>query len=84
MKTYSPMKKQWSLVATLLMALSTAASANPASPTVCMTLPKAQLGQGNGASADVAEPVRQALMSYLEGPMIEAVAVAVGDGVTAK
>ena len=28
--------------------------------------------------------LRQALMSYLEGPMIEAVAVAVGDGVTAK
>ncbi len=36
--------------------------------TVGVALPRAQLGQGNGASADVAEPVRQALMSYLKGP----------------
>jgi len=42
---------------------------------VGVALPRAQLGQGNGASADVAEPVRQALMSYLKGPMIEVLAL---------
>ena len=42
---------------------------------VGVALPRAQLGQGNGASADVAEPVRQALMSYLRGPMIEVIAL---------
>jgi len=40
-----------------------------------VTLPRAQLGQPNGASADVAEPVRQALMSYLKGPVIEVIAL---------
>ena len=44
--------------------------------TVGVALPRAQLGQGNGASADVAEPVRQALMSYLKGPKIEVIALA--------
>jgi len=42
---------------------------------VGVALPRAQLGQGNDASADVAEPVRQALMSYLKGPMIEVIAL---------
>ena len=42
---------------------------------VGVALPRAQLGQGNGASADVAEPVRQALMSYLKGPTIEVIAL---------
>jgi len=42
---------------------------------VGVALPRAQLGQGNGASADVAEPVRQALMAYLKGPMIEVIAL---------
>jgi hypothetical protein len=42
---------------------------------VGVALPRAQLGQGNGASADVAEPVRQALMSYLKGPMIEVISL---------
>ena len=42
---------------------------------VGVALPRAQLGQPNGASADVAEPVRQALMSYLKGPVIEVVAL---------
>ena len=41
--------------------------------TVGVAMPRAQLGQPNGASADVAEPVRQALMSYLKGPMIEVI-----------
>ena len=40
-----------------------------------VALPRAQLGQPNGASADVAEPVRQALMSYLKGPVIEVIAL---------
>ena len=43
--------------------------------TVGVALPRAQLGQPNGASADVAEPVRQVLMSYLKGPVIEVVAL---------
>jgi hypothetical protein len=43
--------------------------------TVGVALPRAQLGQGNGANADVAEPVRQALMSYLKGPMIEVISL---------
>lgn len=43
--------------------------------TVGVALPRAQLGQGNGASSDVAEPVRQALMSYLKGPVIEVIAL---------
>jgi hypothetical protein len=42
---------------------------------VGVALPRAQLGQGNGASADVAEPVRQALLSYLKGPVIEVIAL---------
>lgn len=42
---------------------------------VGVALPRAQLGQPNGASADVAEPVRQALMSYLKGPVIEVIAL---------
>jgi hypothetical protein len=37
---------------------------------VGVALPRAQLGQGNGSSADVGEPVRQALIAYLKGPMI--------------
>jgi len=43
--------------------------------TVGVALPRAQLGQPNGASADVAEPVRQALMSYLKGPAIQVIAL---------
>jgi hypothetical protein len=42
---------------------------------VGVALPRAQLGQGNGASADVAEPVRQALVTYLKGPVIEVIAL---------
>ena len=42
---------------------------------VGVALPRAQLGQPNGASADVAEPVRQALMSYLKGPVIEVISL---------
>jgi hypothetical protein len=42
---------------------------------VGVALPRAQLGQPNGASADVAEPVRQALISYLKGPVIEVIPI---------
>jgi hypothetical protein len=42
---------------------------------VGVALPRAQLGQGNGEAADVAEPVRQALLAYLKGPAIEVVAL---------
>ena len=74
MKAYSPMKKEWSLVATLLLAaLSAAASANPATPTVCIALPRAQLGQGNNAAVDVSEPVRTTLGQYMAGPSIQLV-----------
>jgi hypothetical protein len=40
---------------------------------VGVALPRAQLGQGNGSSADVGEPVRQALIAYLKGPMLEVI-----------
>lgn len=73
MKTYSPMKKKWSLVATLLLALSSAASANPTSPTICIAPPKAQLGQGNDSAVDVSEPVRTTLGQYMVGPSIQLV-----------
>ena len=74
MKAYSPMKKEWSLVAALLLAaLNTAASANTATPTVCIALPKAQLGQGNNAAVDVSEPVRTTLGQYMAGPGIQLV-----------
>jgi hypothetical protein len=73
MNAYTPMKKKWSLVATLLLALNTAATANAATPTVCIALPKAQLGQGNNAAVDVSEPVRTALGQYMAGPSIQLV-----------
>lgn len=39
-----------------------------------VVLPKAQLGQGN-AGQDVANPVRQLIMSYMAGPVLELVAL---------
>jgi hypothetical protein len=47
------------------------ASAQPAPKSLCLTLPKAQLGQGNNAQADVAEPVRTALGQYMAGPAVQ-------------
>jgi hypothetical protein len=74
MKACSPMKKEWSLIAALLLAaLGTAASANTAAPTICIALPKAQLGQGNNAAVDVSEPVRTTLGQYMTGPGIQLV-----------
>lgn len=43
--------------------------------TICVALPKAQLGQGNNAPADVSEPVRSALGTYMAGPNITLVRV---------
>lgn len=59
-----------SLVATLIVA---GASFAADKLIVGVALPRAQLGQPNGASADVAEPVRQALLAYLKGPVIEVI-----------
>jgi hypothetical protein len=42
---------------------------------VGVALPRAQLGQGNGDAADVAEPVRQALLSYLKGPAMDVIPI---------
>jgi hypothetical protein len=50
------------------------ATAQDAAPAVRIgiVLPRAQLGQGN-AGQDVAEPVRQLIMSYMAGPVLELV-----------
>ena len=62
--------------ATTLLGLSLVNTASAEGKlTVGVALPRAQLGQPNGANADVAEPVRQVLMSYLKGPVIEVVAL---------
>jgi len=63
------------LMAALLSFGLTGLSLAEAKLIVGVALPRAQLGQGNSASADVAEPVRQALMSYLKGPMIEVISL---------
>lgn len=60
------------LFAASILALASAASAAD-KLTVGVALPRAQLGQPNGASADVAEPVRKVFMSYLKGPIVEVV-----------
>lgn len=51
------------------------AAAQDAAPTVRIgiVLPKAQLGQGNAGQQDVAIPVRQLIMSYMAGPVLELV-----------
>jgi hypothetical protein len=56
----------------LCLATGAAAAAAPKLK-VGVALPRAQLGQGNGEAADVAEPVRQALLAYLKGPALEVV-----------
>ncbi len=48
------------------------APAPAAAVRIGIVLPKAQLGQGN-TGQDVGEPVRQLLMSYMAGPMLELV-----------
>lgn len=64
------MRAAW-LGVVLAMAFGSATAADKI--LVGVALPRAQLGQGNGANADVAEPVRQALISYLKGPTVEVI-----------
>jgi hypothetical protein len=69
------MKTLFRIIA-IVLAVGVAAIAPAADKLIIgVALPRAQLGQGNGANADVAEPVRQALISYLKGPVIEVVAL---------
>jgi hypothetical protein len=66
----------WSMGLKLGVALLICAAAPAAEKVIVgVALPRAQLGQGNGGSADVAEPVRQALISYLKGPVIDVIAL---------
>jgi hypothetical protein len=53
----------------------TAATPAPAKSRICLVLPRAQLGQGS-SGADVGEPVRQTLLSYLNGPTVDLVSLA--------
>jgi len=69
------MKTLFRIIA-IVLAVGVAAIAPAADKLIIgVALPRAQLGQGNGANADVAEPLRQALISYLKGPVIEVVAL---------
>src|SRR5262245_20991336 len=69
-----PMRTLQLVLASLFLSLAQAQIASAETKlTVGVALPRAQLGQPNGANADVAEPVRQVLMSYLKGPVIEVV-----------
>jgi hypothetical protein len=52
-----------------------AAPAAAAKSRICLVLPRAQLGQGS-SGADVGEPVRQTLISYLNGPTVELISLA--------
>ena len=52
----------------LVTAVAPAIAATPA--TVCIALPRAQLGQGNSSPVDVSEPVRTTLGTYMAGPAV--------------
>lgn len=70
------MNKVLGLAASLIAAFSFAGAAAATDKLlVGVALPRAQLGQGNNGTADVAEPVRQALLAYLKGPVIEVVSL---------
>lgn len=47
--------------------------AGAAKAVVCITLPAAQLGQGNNSPTDVSEPVRTTLGTYMAGPAVDLV-----------
>jgi hypothetical protein len=49
------------------------AAADAAPTTICITMPKAQLGQGNNSPTDVSEPVRGTLTTYMAGPAVQLV-----------
>ncbi|MGC4028501.1 MAG: hypothetical protein QM696_06495 [Steroidobacteraceae bacterium] len=57
-------------LAALAFSMTQAQAQDPAPIRIGIVLPEAQLGQGNSGQ-DVAEPVRQLLMSYLAGPRLE-------------
>ena len=60
------------LIYTALFGVSAAAQNAAPAVRIGVVLPKSQLGQGN-AGQDVAEPVRQLIMSYMAGPVLELV-----------
>jgi hypothetical protein len=62
------------LTCTSLLGFSATAQAPAPTVRIGIVLPKAQLGQGN-AGQDVANPVRQLIMSYMAGPVLELVAL---------
>lgn len=58
-------------------AADAAKTASPAAATksrICLVLPRAQLGQGSSGE-DVGEPVRQTLLSYLNGPTTDLISL---------
>ncbi len=57
------------LIAAAFFAIPAMAAADV--PTVCIAMPKAQLGQGNNSTTDVSAPVRQSLTQYLAGPSVQ-------------
>ena len=59
------------LICGVTTAVQTAIAAVPT--TVCIALPKAQLGQGNNSPVDVSEPVRTTLGTYMAGPAVQLV-----------
>ena len=62
-------------VASVANAGGTAAAPAAAKSRICLVLPRAQLGQGS-SGADVGEPVRQTLLSYLNGPTVDLIPLA--------
>lgn len=57
-----------------LVALGCASLAGATTPvTLCLSPPKAQLGQGNDTMKDVSEPVRVSLGKFMAGPAVQLV-----------
>ncbi len=59
------------ILGALMLAPPLASGATPV--TICLALPKAQLGQGVNSGTDVSEPVRTALTSFMAGPATQIV-----------
>ena len=83
MAANKPVLSSMSLAASIALAVTcsttakateTAASTAAAKSRICLVLPKAQLGQGS-SGADVGEPVRQTMISYLNGPTAEIISL---------
>ena len=80
----STMSLAASLVLSAAATATTAHAAEPAAATkarICLVLPRAQLGQGTSGE-DVSEPVRQTMLSYLNGPTTDLVALLTSHGLT--